>query len=40
MARFRVTPRDEELWAWALAWLLSLSLGFQVAYLISKTYRF
>jgi hypothetical protein len=40
MARLRTIPPGEALGAWAIAWLLSLSLGFQIAYLVSKTYRF
>jgi hypothetical protein len=37
MANFRPKPRDEGLLPWAFAWLLSLTLGFQTAYLLSKS---
>jgi hypothetical protein len=36
MVRFHTKPPDDGLLPWALAWLLSLLLGFQAAYLILK----
>jgi hypothetical protein len=37
MARFRWKPRKESPVAWILAALLSFSLGFQAAYLLTTT---
>jgi hypothetical protein len=34
MVRLRVKPVDDDLFPWVFAWLLSLSLGFQAAYLL------
>ena len=37
MTRFRTKPSGDALWPWVLAWLLSLSLGFQTAYLLLES---